>query len=100
DWILATLEETLEINKLWVTGEAWRSNERRAAHLRSNFLRHWKQASQAGEAPRVLLKFGASHVVRGRNMSDVFDIGALLPDLAAMEGRPSFGLLVLPGVES
>lgn len=100
DWILDTLEETLVINQLWVSGQAWRSNERRGAFLRDNFLRHWRQARQAGPAPRVMLKFGASHVVRGRNMTDTYDIGALLPELAALEGRGSFSVLVLPGIES
>jgi hypothetical protein len=33
-------------------------------------------------------------------MTDTFDIGALLPELAALEGRPSFNVLILPGVES
>ena len=32
--------------------------------------------------------------------TDVFDIGALLPELAALEGRRSFSVLILPGVES
>ena len=100
DWILDTLEQTLAINQLWGSGQAWLSNERRAAFLRANFLRHWRQAKQAGQAPRVMLKFGGSHLVRGRTMTDVFDIGALLPELAALEGRPSFNLLVLPGLES
>ena len=99
-WILDTLEETLEINRLWVTGQAWRSNERRGALLRDNFLRHWKQAKETGSAPRAMLKFGASHLVRGRNMTDTFDLGSLLPEIAALEGRPSFNVLVLPGVES
>lgn len=97
DWILHTLEETLEINRLWVSGQAWRSNERRAALLRGNFLRYWRQEKLAGRAPRALLKFGASHVVRGRNMTDTFDLGVLLPEVAALEGRSSFSMLVLPG---
>ncbi|HRQ64055.1 MAG TPA: hypothetical protein PKZ76_04190 [Xanthomonadaceae bacterium] len=97
DWILHTLEETLEINRLWVSGQAWRSNERRAALLRTNFLRYWLEERKAGRAPRALFKFGASHVVRGRNMTDTFDLGALLPEIAALEGRGSFSVLVLPG---
>jgi hypothetical protein len=100
DWILDTLLETLEINRLWVAGEAWRSNERRAALLRNNFLRYWQQAKQAGTAPRAMFKFGASHVVRGRNMTDTFDLGTMLPEVAALEGRRSFNILVLPGGES
>jgi hypothetical protein len=97
DWILHTLEETLEINRLWVNGQAWRSNERRAALLRGNFLRYWMQEKKAGRTPRALFKFGASHVVRGRNMTDTFDLGALLPEMAALEGQSSFSMLVLPG---
>jgi hypothetical protein len=100
DWILDTLEETLEVNRLWVEGKAWRSNERRAALLRNNFLRYWRQAEQAGQAPRVMLKLGGSHLVRGINMTDTFDLGTMLPELAALEGRHSFNVLVLPGVES
>ncbi len=100
DWILDTLLETLEINRLWVGGEAWRSNERRATLLRNNFLRYWQQAKQPGTAPRAMLKLGASHVVRGRNMTDTFDLGTMLPEVAALEGRHSFSILVLPGVES
>jgi hypothetical protein len=97
DWILHTLEETLEINRLWVAGQAWHSNERRAALLRGNFLRYWREEKKAGRTPRALLKFGASHVIRGRNMTDTFDLGALLPEIAALEGRGSFSVLVLPG---
>jgi hypothetical protein len=97
DWILHTLEETLEINRLWVGGQAWHSNERRAALLRGNFLRYWLEEKKAGRTPRALLKFGASHVIRGRNMTDTFDLGVLLPEIAALEGRGSFSVLVLPG---
>lgn len=100
DWILDTLEETLEINKLWVAGEGWRSNQRRGAFLRDNFIRHWNREKKARRAPRVLAKFGASHVVRGRNMTETFDLGALLPEIAALEGRDTFSLLVLPGAGS
>jgi hypothetical protein len=95
--MLDTLEETLEINKLWVSGQAWRSNERRAAFLRRSFLQHWQRATRDGNPPRVVLKFGASHVMRGSNTTDTFDIGSLLPALAALQGRDSFHLLVLPG---
>lgn len=37
---------------------------------------------------------------RGRNMSDTFDLGTMLPHLAALAGRQSFDILVLPGVDS
>ena len=95
--ILKTLEETLEINRLWVKGDGFGSNERRSAFLRENFLEAWRAEKASGRGPKVFLKLGASHVVRGRNMSETYDIGALVPEIAAIEGGRAFHLLVLPG---
>ena len=98
--ILDTLQSTLEINQAWIQGRGWDSNAQRATALRSNFLRHWHQAKQNGSTPRVVVKLGANHVVRGLNMTGTFDLGTLLPEIAAIEGSRSFSLLVLPGTES
>lgn len=95
--ILHTLEETLSINNLWMQGRAWESNERRAALMRGNFLRYWSGAKRRGEAPKVMAKFGASHLVRGQSMTEVFDLGTLLPEIAALEGSRSFSVMVVPG---
>ncbi|MFB9372489.1 hypothetical protein ACFFUB_00810 [Algimonas porphyrae] len=98
-WILDQIEETLEINRLFVTGQNFASNKRRADHLVANFLRHWRVELADGRSPepRVFAKYGASHLVRGRNSNGVFDLGTTLPELAALEGRPSVSLFVLPG---
>ncbi len=98
--ILDTLEETFAINRLWMTGRGWDSNVRRAAFLRGNFLRHWSAARSGGRSPRAFLKFGASHMIRGLNPTDTFDIGSLAPELAAIDGGKSFHLLVLAGPDS
>ena len=100
DWILHTLEETLEINRLWINGQGWESNRRRAALIRSNFLRYWKQAQHERPAPKIMAKFGSNHVVRGRNMTQTFDLGSLLPELAEFEGGSSFAVMVVPGNDS
>jgi hypothetical protein len=97
DRILTTLEETLRINQFWVSGQAWQSNARRAELLRNNFLREWRSQQRAGQSPRALVKLGASHLVRGRNMTDTFDLGSLLHEIAELEGRSAFSVLVLPG---
>lgn len=98
-WILDQIEETLEINRLFVTGQGFASNKRRADHLVENFLRHWRIELADGVKPEpgVMAKFGASHLVRGRNSNGVFDLGATLPELAALEGKSALNLLVLPG---
>lgn len=98
--ILDTLEETFAINRAWISGEGWASNARRSAFIRDNFLRYWRAEKAMGRAPRVLAKMGASHLVRGLNMSSNFDLGSLLPEIAALEGRTSFHLLVLAGAGS
>ena len=46
------------------------------------------------------MKMGASHLVRGLSMSDVFDLGTLVPELVGQGGGSSFHILVLPGPES
>jgi len=99
-WILDTLQSTLEINQLWVQGRGWDSNARRAALFRSNFLRHWQSVSGDGNNPKLMAKLGANHLVRGRNMTGTFDLGTLLPEIAAAEGGRSVSLLVLPGLDS
>ena len=62
--ILHTLEETLIINNLWMQGKAWDSNKRRANLQRHNFIEYWAAATAAGESPRLIAKFGGSHLVR------------------------------------
>ena len=99
-WILDTLFSTLEINQSWVQGNGWRSNAQRATLLRSNFLRHWRAAMQDARMPKVMIKLGANHLVRGRNNTGTFDLGTLLPELAAAEGVRSTSILILPGKDS
>lgn len=100
DIILNTLEKTLSINQLWVQGRGWESNNARAALQRENFLRYWHAAKRNGAAPRVMAKYGGSHIVRGLSQTAVYDLGTLLPEIAAFEGGRSISLLVVPGAES
>ena len=95
--MLDVLEETLEINKLWVTGANWRSNERRAQFNRENLRRFWNAERAAGHAPRVMFKFGASHMVRGLSYAQVHDLGTQIAELAEANDVRSFHLMVLQG---
>ena len=98
--VLNTLEKTLTINNLWVQGRGWESNQARALHQRENFLRYWHAEKERGATPRVMARFGGSHIVRGRSQTAVYDLGTLLPEIAALEGGHSFSLMVIPGAES
>jgi hypothetical protein len=95
--MLNTLEKTLTINNLWLQGKAWESNKARAELQRENFLRYWRVAREQGEAPRIIAKYGSSHIVRGLSPTAVFDLGTLLPEIAALEGGQSLSLMVMPG---
>ena len=97
-WTIDTLQETLEINRMWVERRAWESNARRAALMRRNLLRHWHSAG--ARKPKLFMKFGASHMMRGRSSTEVFDLGTLVPELAEIEGGRAFQLLVLQGATS
>jgi len=91
--ILETIEETLEINRLFVTGRNQESNQRRADFNKRNLRRYLR----ANAAPKVFYKFGANHMVRGLNHTWSFDIGSAVPEIVALTGGTSFHLLVLPG---
>ena len=95
--VLTALEETLEINRLWVQGKGYDSNVRRSAYMRANFLKHWQAERAAGRKPRVFAKMGASHLMRGRNMTETYDMGTLATELAFIEGGHAVSVMILPG---
>ena len=99
-WVLDTLEETFEINRLWFAKKGWDSNLRRSRFMRANFLRHWKAELAAGRHPRAMFKMGANHLSRGLNSVGMYDLGTLIPEVAALNGGKTFSLMVLPGVQS
>ena len=44
-----------------------------------------------------MMKFGYSHMIRGANYFNVFDLGAMADEVAALTGDRAFHILVLPG---
>lgn len=95
-WMLDTLEETLAINRHWVEGQGWQSNQRRAQFNRANLRRYWAAEGD----PRVMFKFGSSHMVRGLSHTQVLDIGTHVSERAELSGKKSFHLAVYPGLGS
>ena len=95
--ILATLEETLEINRLWALKLGYDSNIRRSTYMRTNLVAHWQAEKAAGRAPQVFMKLGMSHLIGGRSQTETWDIGVLAPEIAALEGGRAFSLAILPG---
>jgi hypothetical protein len=97
DTILRTLEESLAINAVARTGTAWDSSERRAQWMRGNLAARLREERARGSTPKVMLKAGYNHMIRGANYVNIFDVGAMTDEVAALDGRRAFHILVLPG---
>ena len=91
--LLKELEETVEIYSLWATGEGLKSNQLRAEMMKRHFMDYYQKTKV--NDPKVLFKFGASHIYRGLNGLNVPDIGNFVSELASQQGKQSFHLYVL-----
>ena len=96
DTILRTLEESLAINAVARTGTAWASSERRAQWKRNNLAERLREERRESP-PKVMLKFGYNHMIRGANYVNIFDVGAMTDEVAALSGGRAFHIIVLPG---
>ena len=97
DIILRTLEESLAINAVARTGTAWDSSERRAQWMRNSFAERLREEQTRGSQPKVLMKFGYNHMIRGLNYVNIFDLGAMPDEVAALSGGHAFHIIALPG---
>jgi hypothetical protein len=97
DIILRTLEESLAINKVGRTGSAWDGAERRAQWMRSSFAARLNEERKRGSTPRVVLKAGYNHMIRGANYVNIFDVGSMPDEVAQLDGGHAFHIVVLPG---
>jgi hypothetical protein len=92
----AELRESAAIYKDYMAGRGYASNLARSLLMKRHFRADYEEAVAAGERhPRVLLKFGSNHLIRGRSFTNVYDLGTLLPEVAAMNGETTFHLIVL-----
>jgi hypothetical protein len=97
DTALRTLEESLTINTVARTGTAWDQSQRRALWMRSNLAELLREKSARGTTPKVMLKAGYNHMIRGANYVNIFDVGSMPDEVAALSGGRAFHIIVLPG---
>jgi len=88
------LVESARIYQLNETGRYTESNEARATLMRRSFLAELRGAGEA--SPRVILKMGAYHLGRGTTPTAIYDLGSLLPGVAAANGKRSLHILFVP----
>ena len=92
DVVMRTIEGSLAIETAERTGGAWPYMQRRAQWGRTNFAGLLRTGS-----PKILMKFGYNHMIRGANYFNFFDIGTMADEVAALTGERAFHILVLPG---
>ncbi len=97
DMILRTLEESLAINSVARTGTAWDSSDRRAQWKRDNFAALLRGERGRASPPKVMMKFGYNHMIRGANYVNIFDLGAMADEVATLNSGRAFHIIVLPG---
>lgn len=96
--IIDMFERTARINRLFLSGRGYESNVMRSAYLRENFTKQFAAADRGGGVtPRVLFKFGGSHMMRGLNYTHTLDIGTAATIIADSRGERSFNVLILGG---
>ena len=94
--ILAELKVSWEIYAQIFSGRGYESNAQRSQLMKTHFTRYYRAAlSREKTPPKALFKFGANHVRKGRNYTNVYDLGNFTAELAAFNGLPSFHLLVV-----
>ena len=93
DTILRTLEESLAINVAARTSN-WAYSQRRTQWNRDNMAALLREGQGR---QKVVLKFGYNHMIRGANYFNVFDLGSMADEVAALTDDRAFHIIVLPG---
>jgi hypothetical protein len=89
------LRQSARIYREFNSSEGYASNLHRSELMKAHFTRYYEHAAQDGRKPKVVLKFGATHVRKGRSYSNVYDLGNMVAELAAMSGSQSFHVFVI-----
>jgi hypothetical protein len=92
--IIDALAASAHIYQLNQQGAYLQNNEERSALMCGYFLDRYRAAPEP--APRVLFKMGAYHMGRGTTPTSIYDLGSLLPGLAAANGLTSVHIAYLP----
>ena len=65
--------------------------------MRNNLAERLREERGRRTQPKVMMKFGYNHMIRGANYVNIFDVGSMTDEVAALNGGRAFHILVLPG---
>ena len=92
--LLELLWKSREYNHAMFQGERHRSSYLRAGVMKENFTNYYNHALRAGALPKAVFKMGYDHLGKGRNGSNVYDIGNFAAELACYSKLNSFHIQV------
>ena len=96
-FVLHQLRRSADIYARFHGQRYYESNVQRSRLMREYFVAAYRTAeNRDGPLPRAMLKLGGAHVMRGRSLYGIFDLGGFVSEFAALQGTASFHLLVLP----
>ncbi len=101
--LIDVLETSNHIYRIRTTPQnIYTSNDTREHYMRRNLMTRYEEAQARGESlPRVVLKFGQWHAIKGRNQGDVMALGTFVSEFAKSNGMTSLhiwtGLVNEPG---
>ena len=87
--ILQGLQKTQEIYGYYFQGRQFDNNHTRALLMKEQFLEYYRAAKERDPQPKVVFKFGASHMYKGLSYYDQLDIGNMIHEMADMNGTGS-----------
>jgi hypothetical protein len=67
--------------------------------MRGALAARLREERARGSAPKVMLKAGYNHMIRGPNYVNIFDVGSMTDEVAALggAGERAFHIIALPG---
>lgn len=94
---IEALSRSAGIYRHFLAGKGLDNNLDRIELIKETFLAHYHAAEAAdGKPPRVLMKLGALHAGAGMSAMNTFDIGSLVPGIAASNKMRSLHIAYLP----
>lgn len=90
-WLVHDLIASNHIYNLWVQRRGWANSLEREDYLKSAFMEEYRRAAELdGHVPKVILKAGHWHALRGQNQNHAFTTGNMLSELAISNGSRAF----------
>lgn len=91
--LINDLQRSKEIYLLNFSGQIYENNLLRSKLIKQRFFQYYNRAKTNGTDPKIIFKFGDTHMAKGHSFTDVLDIGNAVFEKAEAEGKRSTHIL-------